>query len=241
MKVAIVGYGKMGKVIEQILLSRGHDVVAKATKNDPLTKEMVQQADVAIEFSTPSAVLHNIRFLVQHNIPMVVGTTGWQDAVHEVTEEVKKSNGSLVYSSNFSIGVNLFFAVNEFLARKMALHQEYTPEITEIHHTEKLDAPSGTAISLANGIINEYPGLSDWYCPEGTKKTVSPSALKITAIREPEVKGTHRIDYHSVVDNISIQHEAHSREGFALGAVIASEWIQDKKGIFTMKDVLQLS
>lgn len=241
MKIALIGYGKMGKEIEKILLSRGHVAVTKATKDHPLSEELIADADVAIDFSTPSAVLSNITFLLDHNIPTIVGTTGWNDNYKEVKKQVEEKNGALVHASNFSIGVNLFFKLNEQLAQLMAPYDEYQPSITEIHHTEKLDAPSGTAISLADGIINNYSQLQDWYCPQSQKNIAKDNSLKIEAVRQTDVKGTHRIEYRSNTDTLSIQHEAHNRSGFALGAVIAAEWIQNKKGIFTMKDVLQLS
>ena len=249
MKVVLVGYGKMGKEIEKILVSRGHQIVGKATEDDLLNEDMIAHADVAIDFSTPHSVLNNIDFLLRHNIPAIVGTTGWNDSYSKVKTQVKENNGALVHASNFSIGVNLFFKLNEQLAKLMEPYKEYTASITEIHHTEKLDAPSGTAISLANGLLENYDQLNGWYCtsegsatvPQSEKNTVNEKALKIEAVREHDVKGTHRIEYKSPIDTLSIQHEAHNRTGFALGAVIAAEWIQNKKGIFTMKDVLQLS
>jgi 4-hydroxy-tetrahydrodipicolinate reductase len=249
MKVVLVGYGKMGKEIEKILISRGHEVIGKATDVNPLSKEMIANADAAIDFSTPNSVLENIDFLLAHNIPAIVGTTGWNSSYDKVKSSVDEKNGALVHASNFSIGVNLFFKLNEQLSRLMEPYSEYTPSITEIHHTEKLDAPSGTAITLANGIIQNYSQLEDWYCasensatiPQSEKNTKKENQLKIEAVREPDVKGTHLIEYKSNIDTLSIQHEAHNRTGFALGAVIAAEWIQNKKGIFTMKDVLQLS
>ncbi|WP_417265293.1 4-hydroxy-tetrahydrodipicolinate reductase [Brumimicrobium sp.] len=249
MKVVLVGYGKMGKEIEKILLSRGHDIIGKATEESPLNDAMIKDADVAIDFSTPHSVLENIDFLLRNNIPTIVGTTGWNASYSKVKTQVESCNGALVHASNFSIGVNLFFKLNEQLAQLMEEYAEYTPSITEIHHTEKLDAPSGTAITLADGLIHNYSNLTDWYCPTASSSSthknsnnqVQEKSLKIEALREHDVKGTHRIDYTSTIDTISIQHEAHNRTGFALGAVIAAEWIQNKKGIFTMKDVLQLS
>ncbi|PWH86386.1 4-hydroxy-tetrahydrodipicolinate reductase [Brumimicrobium oceani] len=249
MKVVLVGYGKMGKEIEKILISRGHEVVGKATDAQPLNTEMIKEADVAIDFSTPDSVINNIEFLLKENIPSVIGTTGWNKSYEQVKLWVDDQNGALVHASNFSVGVNLFFKLNEQLAQLMAPYKEYSPGITEIHHTEKLDAPSGTAITLAEGIIENYSALSDWYCPESKtendtesdKKSKNGNNLKINAVREPDVKGTHLIEYKSNIDTLSIQHEAHNRTGFALGAVIAAEWIINKKGIFTMKDVLQLS
>lgn len=241
MKVVLVGYGKMGKEIEKILISRGHEVIGKATDLNPLNKEMISKADVAIDFSTPHSVLDNINFLLNHNIPLIIGTTGWNTSYEKVKSDVLKSDGALVHASNFSIGVNLFFKLNEQLAKLMEPYQEYTPKITEIHHTEKLDAPSGTAITLADGLIENNGQLENWYCPQSDKNEPENNSLEIEALREPEVKGTHLIEYKSTIDTLSIQHAAHNRTGFALGAVIAAEWIQNKKGIFTMKDVLQLS
>lgn len=241
MRIAIVGYGKMGKEIEKILISRGHNVAVKATKSSPIRAESIKNIDVAIDFSTPQAVVSNIQFLVKHHIPVIVGTTGWGDDLPKIKETVTKENGSLLYASNFSIGVNLFFSLNNYLAKLMQPYTEYHPEMTEIHHTEKLDAPSGTAISLAEDIIKHSPTITDWYCPQRKDNDAPQQGLKIEAIRKPKVKGTHRIDYHSAIDSLSIEHKAYSRTGFALGAVIAAEWIQNKKGIFTMKDVLQLS
>lgn len=252
MKVVLVGYGKMGKEIEKILISRGHEVIGKATEGNPLSENMLKNADAAIDFSTPHSVLHNIDFLLRHNVPSIIGTTGWNDAYSIVKSQVEKNEGALVHASNFSIGVNLFFKLNEQLAELMKPYKEYTTSITEIHHTEKLDAPSGTAITLAEGIIENNNQLTSWYCtstdsptlPQSDKSdenTAHKNALKIEAIREYDVKGTHTIEYKSNIDTLSIQHEAHNRTGFALGAVIAAEWIQNKKGIFTMKDVLQLS
>lgn len=241
MKIALIGYGKMGKEIEKILPSRNHKVVAKATSDHPLNEDMIKNVDVAIDFSTPDAVLSNIKFLLTHNIPTVVGTTGWNDSYKTVKKQVAQKDGVLVHASNFSIGVNLFFKLNEQLAQLMEPHEEYKPQITEIHHTEKLDAPSGTAISLANGIIEESQHYQDWYCPQSKKDQPQNNSLKIEAVRKQDVKGTHRIAYDSTIDTLSIQHEAHNRKGFALGAVIAAEWSQNKTGIFTMKDVLQLS
>lgn len=249
MKVVLVGYGKMGKEIEKILISRGHQVIGKATDVNPLNKEMIIEADAAIDFSTPDSVLDHIAFLLDHNIPTIVGTTGWNSSYDKVKSSVEEKKGSLVHASNFSIGVNLFFKLNEQLAKLMEPYNDYKPSITEIHHTEKLDAPSGTAITLANEIIENYSQLTDWYCASASSATILQSDkneakdnnLEIEAVREHDVKGTHRIEYKSNIDTLSIQHEAHNRTGFALGAVIAAEWIQNKEGIFTMKDVLQLS
>lgn len=241
MKVLIVGYGKMGKEIEQMLLDRNHAVVGKATDENPLNKEMLEEVDVAIDFSTPDVVMENIQFLLENHIPTVVGTTGWHKHYSQVANWVKEENGAFVHASNFSIGVNLFFQLNKQLSKLMAPYEEYTPEITEIHHTEKLDAPSGTAITLAEGLLENNSSLNNWYCPQSDPNTEEQNSLKIEAIRKADVKGTHEVTYQSTIDTLSIRHEAHNRKGFALGAVIAAEWIQNKKGIFTMKDVLGLS
>lgn len=241
MKIVLVGYGKMGKEIEKILVSRGHEVIGKATKDNPLSSEMVKNADAAIDFSTPDSVLDNINFLITHKIPSIIGTTGWNESYDEVKHRIDTEDGAMVHASNFSVGVNLFFKLNEQLAKLMEPYKEYTPEMTEIHHTEKLDAPSGTAISLATDLLQNHTQFNDWYCPQNDKKSKSGNKLKIEAVREHDVKGTHTISYQSKIDTISITHEAHNREGFALGAVISAEWIQNKKGIFTMKDVLALS
>lgn len=241
MKVIIVGYGKMGREIEKILIERGHEVVSKSCSKYPLNEELIKDVDVAIEFSTPHVVLNNLNFLMKYNVPTIVGTTGWNDNYEEVVEWVENNNGSMVHASNFSIGVNLFFQLNEQLAKIMKPHTEYKAKITEIHHTEKLDAPSGTAITLAEGLLKSNSQLTDWYCPQSNKQKQGDTSLEIEAVREEDVKGTHTIQYTSDIDKISIQHEAFNRKGFALGAVIAAEWLIGKKGIFTMKDVLQLS
>lgn len=238
MKIALVGYGKMGKEIEKIALERGHTIVAKIDKDNPMNSENMVDADVAIDFSTPSAVLDNIHFLLDHKIPSVIGTTGWNNHLDEVTQKAVKQDIGLIHASNFSLGVNLFFQLNKQLAKMMANHGEYNVSMEEIHHTEKLDAPSGTAITLAEGIIEEHNGVNDWFCPQGDQSTSSNNAIQIDAIREEDVKGTHTVTYTSPIDTIRIEHEAHNRKGFALGAVIAAEWIITKKGVFTMQDVL---
>ncbi|PKR81736.1 4-hydroxy-tetrahydrodipicolinate reductase [Brumimicrobium salinarum] len=245
MKIILVGYGKMGKEIERIALERGHEIVGKATAHSPLCDELISDIDVAIDFSTPDSVISNINFLLSRNIPSVIGTTGWHDAYKAIENKVKNTNGALVHASNFSVGVNLFFKLNEQLARLMQPYTDYKAEISEIHHTEKKDAPSGTAITLAKGIIENNTTYTDWICPQSEKlsqrESNDPHPLPIEAIRKADVKGTHTLTYSSTIDTISIKHEAHNRKGFALGAVIAAEWIKNKKGIFTMKDVLDLS
>lgn len=240
MKIALVGYGKMGKEIEKVALDRGHSIAAKVTSSNPLESQDISAIDVAIDFSTPSAVLSNIHFLVDHKTPSVIGTTGWNESLNEVKERVKTNDTVLLHASNFSVGVNLFFKLNQMLAKLMNQHSDYIINMEEIHHTEKLDAPSGTAITLAEGIIENHKLYEDWKCPQGSKTNANGKTINIEAIREPEVKGTHSIYYKSAIDTISIKHEAHNRNGFALGAVLAAEWIMDKKGVYTMKDVLNI-
>lgn len=240
MKIALVGYGKMGKEIEKIALEHGHMITAKITSGNPLERQDTSSFDVAIDFSTPSAVLSNIHFLVDHKVPAVIGTTGWNESLEQVTRRVNSNDTVLLHASNFSVGVNLFFKLNQVLAKLMSQHTAYDVSMEEIHHTEKLDAPSGTAITLAEGIIENNSTYQDWICPQGSKTNTEGKAINIEAIREPEVKGTHSVHYKSAIDMISIKHEAHNRKGFALGAVLAAEWIIDKKGIYTMKDVLDL-
>ena len=232
MKIALFGYGKMGKTIEQIALQKGHTIVLKTSGKSSLEK--IIEADVAIDFSTPKAAASNIKFCLERQIPIVCGTTGWLDNYNEIINFCNKCNGAFIYASNFSIGVNIFFKMNEYLANLMKPWKEYQVSLEEIHHTEKLDTPSGTAITLAEDIIKNSDKKS-W-----NLKKVEKNNIKITAKRQTNVKGTHTINYQSEIDTISIQHEAHSREGFALGALIAAEWLVGKKGIFSMKDVLKL-
>ncbi|WP_027384714.1 4-hydroxy-tetrahydrodipicolinate reductase [Epilithonimonas caeni] len=232
MKIALVGYGRMGKIIDDIAQNRGHEVVARL-KETP-TKVSLNNADVVIEFSNPEAAFENIKVCLENNIPVICGTTGWLDKKPEIEKITLNNNSAFLYGSNFSLGVNLFFALNEKLAKLMSNVNEYTCQLEEIHHIHKLDAPSGTAISIAEGII-ENSKYEAWKLDE-TKD----NELGIFAIRENEVPGTHSVFYRSEVDEIEIKHTAFNRNGFALGAVIASEWIVDKKGVFSMKDVLGL-
>jgi len=232
MKFALLGYGRMGKAIEQIALERGHNIVCKVDKN--LNEGKLQEADVAINFSIPDAAVENINRALNQEIPVVCGTTGWLDAYDRVTQNANDNNTAFLYSSNFSIGVNLFFKLNKVLAQMMLPHKEYIVSIEEKHHIHKLDAPSGTAITLAEGII-ENSDLNKWSMSEETKDSVF-----IQSLRGGEVPGTHSIKYESLIDEIKIEHIAHNREGFALGAIIAAEWIVGKKGIFKMDDLLNL-
>lgn len=232
MKIALLGYGKMGKVIEQIALKRGHEIVLKKSRQDNF--DGLENADVAIDFSIPESAVQNISACINANIPVISGTTGWLDQYNEIVDLVQQKNGAFIYGSNFSLGVNIFFQLNENLAKMMANLKEYNVAIEEIHHTQKLDAPSGTAISLAEGIISNS-NYNKW-----TMDTPTEDQIQIEAKRIGTVPGTHIITYQSEVDTIKIEHEAHSREGFALGSVVAAEWLLGKKGIFTMKDVLNL-
>lgn len=233
MKIALLGYGKMGKTIEQIALQRGHEIVLKIDENS--ADYDITLADVAIDFSIPTAAFNNISNCLKNQVPVISGTTGWLDKLPEATQLCKQNNGAFIYASNFSLGVNIFFELNAHLAKMMRNLEQYTISIEEIHHTKKLDAPSGTAITLAEGIINNSDKES-WVLGVTNKQTEIP----ITAKRIDEVPGTHTVEYKSAVDTIEIKHTAHSRDGFALGAVIAAEWLVGKTGIFTMKDVLGL-
>jgi 4-hydroxy-tetrahydrodipicolinate reductase len=234
MKIALLGYGKMGQTIERFALERNHKIVYTSDKN--LEKGDLKQADVAINFSVPEAAVPNIKQAMQLKIPVVSGTTGWLDKFEEITQFCEEKNTAFLYASNFSIGVNLFFKLNDLVARLIEPHKEkYRVSIKEIHHVHKLDAPSGTALSLAKSL------LSTDYFKEWELNGTGLEKLNIEAIREGEVPGKHIVTYHSQVDEISIKHEAFNRDGFAKGAIIAAEWLADKKGIFTMQDVLNIS
>ena len=234
MKIALLGYGKMGKTIEQIALQRGHEIVLKIDENS--SNYDITLADVAIDFSIPTAAFKNISNCLNNNVPVISGTTGWLDQFSEASELCKQKKGAFIYASNFSLGVNIFFELNTYLAKMMCNLKQYSISIEEIHHTKKLDAPSGTAISLAEGIIKNSDKES-WALNVTNKETEIP----IMAKRIDEVPGTHTVEYKSAVDTLEIKHTAHSRDGFALGAVIAAEWLVGKTGIFTMKDVLGLN
>lgn len=233
MKIALLGYGKMGKVIERIALERGHEIVLRKSSNT--TFEGLEKADVAIDFSVPDSAVCNISECFNTNVPVVSGTTGWLEQYEEIVALCKDKNGAFIYGSNFSLGVNIFFELNDYLAKMMANLPQYNVSMEEIHHTQKLDAPSGTAISLANGIINNSK-YESW-----TLDDTEQNQIHIEVKRIENIPGTHSIFYDSVVDQIEIKHTAHNREGFALGAVVAAEWLVGKKGIFTMKDVLSLN
>ena len=233
MKIALLGYGKMGQTIERIALERGHEIVLK--KDEFNTYEGLSNADVAIDFSIPAVAVENISSCFYANVPVISGTTGWLNRYDEMAALCEEKKGAFISSSNFSLGVNLFFGLNEYLAKMMSKFDSYTVDMEEIHHTQKLDAPSGTAISLAKGVI-ENSDYTNWTLEDAKEKEIH-----IEAIRTGNVPGTHTVTYNSSVDTIEIKHTAHNRDGFALGAVIAAEWIVGKQGIFTMKDVLDLN
>lgn len=233
MKIALLGYGKMGKTIEQIAIKRGHEIVLKVDKNDESYD--ITQADVAIDFSIPTVAFNNISNCLNNGVPVISGTTGWLQDYDKAVALCKEKNGGFIYASNFSLGVNIFFELNKTLAKMMNTLKQYNVTMEEIHHTQKLDAPSGTAITLAEGIIENHSGYDNWKLDEAAEKT-----LPIVAKRIEDVPGTHTINYESEVDTITIEHTAHNRQGFALGAVIAAEWIIGKKGVFNMNDVLNI-
>jgi 4-hydroxy-tetrahydrodipicolinate reductase len=233
MKIALVGYGKMGKIIEEIAQKRGHEIVARL-KETP-TAENLNNPDVVIEFSIPEAAYSNIKACLENKVPVICGTTGWLEKRAEIDQIALDNGTAFLYGSNFSLGVNLFFALNEKLADLMKNVDEYNVQLEEIHHIHKKDAPSGTAISIAEGIFKNNPKFDAWKLEE-----TQGNQLGIFAIREDEVPGTHSVYYRSEVDEIEIKHTAFNRNGFALGAVVAAEFIKDKNGIFTMNDVLGL-
>lgn len=240
MKIGLVGYGKMGKEIEKVLLERGHEVSVIVNSKNPIEQADFSNTDVVIEFSTPKAVLKNLHFLIEKKIPAVVGTTGWNDELESISNKVEKNQTALLHASNFSVGVNLFFKLNEYLAQLMNPHKDYYVSMEEIHHTQKLDAPSGTAITLAEGVIENHDAVDNWNCPQSESKKEFNGGVEITALREEDVKGVHEISYTSNIDKITINHEAFNRKGFATGSVLAAEWLVNKKGVFTMRDVLNI-
>ena len=237
MKIALIGYGKMGKTIEQIALNRGHQIVSIVDINNPeeFQSANFKRADVAIEFTTPATAFDNYMKSFAAGVPVVSGTTGWLDRIGEIKEKCEKEGKTFFYASNFSIGVNIFFALNKYLAKIMNNFPSYNISMTETHHIHKLDAPSGTAITLAEGIIENVDRKDRW-----TLETAEqPTDLPIHAIREGEVPGIHEVTYESDVDYISIKHDAKSRAGFALGAVVAAEFTAGKKGFLGMDDMLK--
>lgn len=232
MKIALLGYGKMGKVIERIALDRGHQIVLKIDKGD--SGYNLKDADVAIDFSVPTAAFHNLKKCMENGVPVVCGTTGWLDKYDEIVNFCQEKNGAMIYASNFSIGVNLFFKLNEYLAKLMNGIEGYEVYMEEIHHTQKLDAPSGTAITLAEQIIRNS-NKTGWNIEVPVEEE-----LYIDVKRENDVPGTHIVTYKSNEDLISIEHRAQSREGFALGAVLSAEWLRGKQGVYSIQDVLNM-
>ncbi|MGZ3900725.1 MAG: 4-hydroxy-tetrahydrodipicolinate reductase [Bacteroidia bacterium] len=235
MNIALIGYGKMGKEIEAIAIKRKHKIVLHVEKDnaDLVTENDLKRADVAIEFTTPHTVVENLKRCIEAKLPVVVGTTGWYDHFAEIEHMCLQKKSALFHATNFSVGVNIFFKVNKYLASLMNKYDEYDVSMEEIHHIHKLDKPSGTAISLASQVIENLERKSKWSISEKGKDT-----LFIKDVREGEVPGTHIIRYHSDVDDIEIMHKAHNRRGFALGAVMAAEFLKGKKGIYTMDDII---
>ena len=236
MKIAILGYGKMGKIIEKIALERGHEISFITSKeNKDFNASELKGTDVAIEFSTPDSTIPNMHRCFMMDVPVVVGTTGWYDKFEKVNNCRIDQKGTLLHATNFSVGVNIFYEINRKLAALMNQQKQYNVHVEEIHHTEKLDAPSGTAISIAEGIIDSIDNKTLWV----NQETDNANELSIISKRLPNVPGTHTVTYDSDIDYIELKHEAKNRNGFALGAVLAAEFLKDKKGLFTMKDVLQ--
>jgi 4-hydroxy-tetrahydrodipicolinate reductase len=235
MKIVLFGYGKMGKEVEKIALERGHELILRIEKNEEYD---ISEADVAIDFSVPSAAFNNITSCFKKNIPVISGTTGWLEDYEKAVTICKKNNGSFIYASNFSIGVNLFFELNDKLSRIMNSNNNYYPSIEEIHHTKKLDAPSGTAITIAEQTIKNS-STKEWSLHTNRAK-VDKEIIPISSKRIKDVPGTHIVAYESEIDSIEIKHTAHNRKGFAHGAIIAAEWLINKNGVYTMKDVLNL-
>jgi 4-hydroxy-tetrahydrodipicolinate reductase len=236
LKIALLGYGKMGKAIEEIALQRGHEIVLKIDEYNlaDFTKENISKANVAIEFTGPHSAYENVKKALEFNIPLVCGSTGWLEKMESIKKLCTEKKGSFIYASNFSVGVNIFFEVNKKLASLMSAHKDYDVQITEIHHTAKKDAPSGTAITIAEQILKSLPRKKNWV----NKISDNTEELEIISERIDPAPGTHKVKYSSPIDDIEIIHTAHNRHGFALGAVMAAEFIHNKKGIFSMKDVL---
>lgn len=238
MKLAIIGTGKMGQAIEKMALAQGHEVVLRINEENPasLSNGDLKKADVAIEFTQPAAAVINLYHCLEAGIPVVCGTTGWHNRIEEVTNQFKAKNGALLHASNFSVGVNIMFELNKVLAGWMQQHSDYHVSLSEIHHTHKLDKPSGTAVTLAQGIINNNSGAEAWHLSEDQNN--NSKSIAIDALREEGVVGDHTVEWKSPIDRITIRHEAFSRDGFAAGALMAAGWIINRKGVFTMNDIL---
>ncbi|MES2810809.1 MAG: 4-hydroxy-tetrahydrodipicolinate reductase [Bacteroidota bacterium] len=248
MKIALLGYGKMGKIIEKIAIDRKHEIVLTIDQDNQhqLTTENLQKADVAIEFSTPHTVLANIDHCFKAGVPIVVGTTGWYEQLEDIKARYESSDNAFLYGTNFSVGVNIFFHINKVLAKMMNKQPYYDVQVEEIHHTQKLDSPSGTAITIAEGIIDSLDNKKQWVNiltdeDNPVDDNVKAEDVLIESLRIESVPGTHTVIYDSEVDTIEIKHTAHNRNGFALGAVLAAEWVADKKGFFTVSDMFDLS
>ena len=248
MKIAILGYGKMGRIIEKIATDRKHEIVLKIELENrhQLTVENLKEADAAIEFSTPDTVLSHIELCFEAKVPVIVGTTGWYGHLQRIKNECEQSGNTVLYASNFSVGVNVFFYVNTILAKLMNNYPYYDVQVEEIHHTQKLDAPSGTAITIAEGIIDNLDSKKEWVNILDTdgktgEDTVKADQLLIESLRMQNVPGTHTVVYDSEVDSIEFKHTAHNRNGFALGAVLAAEWVQGKKGFYSVKDMFNFN
>lgn len=235
MKIALIGYGKMGHAIEKAAKARGHEIVCIIDADNlcDFESEAFSSADVAIEFTTPATAVDNYLRAFSHGVKVVSGTTGWLGEMPRIKQMCDSGEGTLFWTSNFSLGVNIFFAVNRYLAAIMSGFGQYTPSMTEIHHIHKLDHPSGTAITLAEGIMAEDPSIKAW-----TEEPASDGAMHIEALREGEVPGTHIVRWDSMADTLTIEHKAKSRDGFALGAVVAAEWVQGRKGWLTMDEMM---
>ena len=246
MKIAILGYGKMGRIIEQFATERGHEIVLKINidNTEDLTLANLGMADVAIDFSTPDSALSNIELCFDAGVPVVVGTTGWYGHLQTVKNKCVEGNKTLLYASNFSIGVNVFFFVNKVLAKIMNRYPQYEVQVEEIHHTQKLDSPSGTAMTISEGILSELDRKNEWVnelIGSAEEFIVKPDQLLIESHRIEDVPGTHTVIYSSEVDDIEFKHKAHNRAGFALGAVLAAEWLEDKTGFYNITDMFDFS
>jgi 4-hydroxy-tetrahydrodipicolinate reductase len=248
MKIALLGYGKMGKIIEKIATDRKHEIVLKIDFDNQheLTTENLQKADVAIEFSTPATVLSNIGHCFKAGVPVIVGTTGWYDQLGVVKQQCAEHNAAFLYATNFSVGVNIFFHINKILAKLMNNYPYYEVQVEEIHHVQKLDSPSGTAITIAEGILENLENKNEWVniltdSNGDTDDNLKAEQLLIESHRIDSVPGTHTVIYDSEVDSIEIKHTAHNRNGFALGAVLAAEWLPGKKGFFSVSDMFNLA
>ncbi|MCJ8167085.1 4-hydroxy-tetrahydrodipicolinate reductase [Pontibacter sp. E15-1] len=238
MRILLIGYGKMGKTIEQTALAKGHEIVGRVDHEnaEELRNFTAENTDVAIEFTHPESAFGNVSYCLVHGIPVVSGSTGWLDRFEEAVSLCLKQNGAFFYASNYSVGVNLFFHFNEYIATKMQAYPEYSVHVKEVHHLQKVDKPSGTGITAAEGILASYPNLEGWVSDNPEEKT----KLNIVSERAPDVVGTHIVTYSSEIDQIELGHVAHSRAGFAEGAVMAAAWLVDRKGVYGMKDMLNL-